>query len=86
MAAYTTQRYCDCSVSHRSHTTMAKCIWKRAAWVSGAGPYALLAHCQVLTVTLHRTAEAAERSKEGIDGACGHMCSSRHEIVELVLA
>ena len=86
MPTYKIYRQHGCTSRHRSYKTMATCIWKRAAWIVGNGPYATLAHCGVLTVTLHPTGEAAEVSKRTIDDtACGHQCSGRHEIVELAL-
>ena len=60
--------------------------WPKAEWICGRGRYALLAHCWVLTVSLHETRAAAEKQKEWIDkGGCGGCCSKRHEIVELNL-
>jgi hypothetical protein len=65
---------------------MGRCVWPRSEWVTGEGPYAVLAHCRVLTVMLHGSAAAAEASKKSIDEtACGGMCFKRHEIVQLVL-
>jgi hypothetical protein len=65
---------------------MAQCIWKRAVWIQGGGPFALLAHCRDLSVSLHQIAVSAESSKALIDSTgCGGMCSRQHEIVELVL-
>jgi len=45
----------------------ARCVWKRAAWVDGDGPYALLAHCRVLTLTLRPAEAEAEASKRIFD-------------------
>lgn len=60
--------------------------WRRAAWIDGDGPFALLAHCRVLTVTLHATRERAEHSKGIIDSTgCGGCCVRKHEIVELTI-
>lgn len=86
MASYKKYRQHYCSSSHRSYRTMAKCMWKRAVWVTGEGPFAVLAHCRVLSVTLHKTPEAAEAAKKTIDStACGGACNGRHEIVEVCL-
>ena len=57
---------------------------RKAAWIGGDGPYALLAWCKTLTVTLHQTMEEAEKSKASIDQiGCGGACSRRHEIVDV---
>ena len=75
---------CSCGKQHRTYRTLAKCIWPRAAWIAGRGPFALLAHCSVLTVTLHETLESALAAKNVIDRtACGHACHRAHKIVRL---
>lgn len=57
---------------------------KKAEWIEGDGQYALLAHCGVLTVSLHQTMESAEKDKKFIDTrACGGSCVGHHEIVDL---
>jgi hypothetical protein len=63
----------------------AKRKWgKAAAWISGNGRYALLAHCRMLTVTLWSTMDAAEAAKKQIDAtACGGACVRDHEILDL---
>lgn len=62
----------------------AKKKWRKAEWITGNGKYALLAHCDVLTITLWPTYEEAIRSKAFIDKfACGHACYKHHEIVEV---
>ena len=58
--------------------------WKQAEWVTGHGRIALLAHCRVLTITLHATMEKALLSKKQIDEhTCGGRCCRHHEIVDL---
>lgn len=58
--------------------------WQRAEWISGSGPFALLAHCGLLTVTLWETQEEAEEQKRMIDQiGCGGECFRHHEIVTL---
>jgi hypothetical protein len=75
-----------CQRRHRTYRAFANCVWPRAEWILGEGPFALLAHCSVLTVTLHTTLESAENDKRMIDGgACGHACHGDHEIIELLL-
>ena len=63
----------------------AKTRWgKKAEWIRGDGQYALLAHCGVLTVSLHTTMESAEKDKKFIDEcACGGSCVGHHEITDL---
>ena len=78
----TKTRRCRCSEPHASYSDFADKHWKEAEWISGDGPYALLAHCGVLTVTLHPTERKAEESKALIDRTgCGSGCGRRHEIV-----
>ena len=79
-------RRCRCKQDHRSYLDFAECYWKKAEWVSGEGPFAVLAHCRALTVTLHKTREKAEESQRFIDRfGCGGACDRRHEIVQIHL-
>ena len=77
----------SCHRAHRSYPTLARCVWRRAEWVTGAGPYATLARCRVLTVQLHPTLAEAEAAKRVIDrSGCGGRCpctGAGHEIVRL---
>lgn len=71
-----TYRRHNCTRSHRDVRTLAKCMFRRAAWITGSGPYALLAWCDVLTVTLHATPEDAQPFLDQIDDTgCGHACT-----------
>lgn len=71
-----------CSSRHRTIATLAKCMFSRAEWVNGSGPYACLAWCSVLTVSLHPTAAAAQETKSWIDRMfCGHACHGHHELI-----
>lgn len=73
-----------CERKHQTYSTLARCIWRRTAWIAGEGPFALLAWCQVLTVSLHESEDAALESKRAIDlSACGGRCTGRHEIIRL---
>jgi len=85
MSACKTYRRHDCTRRHRTYATLARCIWgRRAAWVMGEGPFATLAWCRTLTVSLHRTLEAATEAKGYIDStSCGGVCTGRHEIIRL---
>lgn len=70
----------------KGYKTLAKRRWgKKAVWVTGNGPYALLAPCGVLTVTLWSTLEGAEEAKQQIDlTGCGGRCLRfGHRIVNL---
>jgi len=74
------RHYCD--RSHRSYRTWARCVWRRAEWVVGDGPYATVAYCRVLTVELHQTLEDAQAALELIDTtACGGRCHGNHELI-----
>ena len=35
-------------------------LCRRAEWSSGSGPFAVLAHCNVLTITCHSTIDAKQ--------------------------
>jgi hypothetical protein len=72
--------------SHRSYRTLAKCLWPRACWIAGNGPWASLAYCRVLTIELHSTRERAEQAKRMIDSTgCGGGCYRQHKIARLGL-
>lgn len=67
-----------------NYRTTAKKRWPDAEWISGDGPYASLAHCNVLTVQLHTTRTGAERAISFIDRiGCGGACSRDHDLVVL---
>lgn len=63
----------------------AKKRWKKhLCWIVGDGRYALLAHCRVLTITLWKNLEDAEKRKAIIDKhRCGGWCVKAHEIIDL---
>ena len=78
----------NCSSNHWLYRRMARCIWRRAVWISGEGPYACVANCgRGTSVTLHETCESAQASKRQIDWlGCGGFCHwSGHKVVELEL-
>jgi len=57
---------------------------KKAVWIHGDGPFAVLAWCGELSVTLWQTNEEAEQAKARIDGTgCGGRCVRHHEIVDM---
>jgi hypothetical protein len=76
-----------CGRNHRSYETVAECLWPKATWISGEGPYAVLAHCnELLTVSLHPDEAIAEESIGVLDQfGCGYACGRRHEIIQISL-
>lgn len=76
----------NCTSKHRTLQTLTRCMFRRAEWIQGDGPYACLAWCSVLTITLHPTFDDAYHAKDHIDDhACGHACTNHHEIVVIDL-
>ena len=78
MKTYTQHR---CNRHHRTYATWAHCTWPRAAWITGDGPYALLARCDTLTVMLFKEETSAQERMSGLQ--CGHACTGNHEIVRI---
>lgn len=69
---------------HYDFREKADCIWPHAEWIDGNGPYAVLAHCRVLTIQMYRWEDEAVAAKARIDrSACGGMCVRHHELVKL---
>lgn len=84
MTAAVIYRRHNCIRRHRTYRTFAKCVWPRAAWISGNGPFAVVAYCRVTTVTLHTTASAAQNAIWTINSTgCGGRCSRHHKLVRL---
>lgn len=74
----------NCLGNHRTYNAFTRCAIKRVEWVAGEGRFAVIAWCQVPTVTLHNNATAARNAKEFIDAtACGGNCVRNHEVVEV---
>lgn len=70
-------------MSHGYHSK-AKRIWRKAAWVHGDGPIAVIAYCNVTTVSLHANRVDAQHSIDFIDRfGCGHRCGRDHRVVDL---
>jgi len=68
----------------RPYYSKAKIRWPRAIWISGEGRWARVAHCNGLTVELHKTKEEAEEAKCMIDSsACGGFCYGDHSVVDM---
>lgn len=73
-----------CSVRHRTLAPVTCCVWQAAEWVRGSGTWALIAHCNVFTVTLWQTRRDAERFRRAIDRTgCGSVCTRHHQIVRI---
>jgi hypothetical protein len=52
--------------------------------VHGDGPWALLAHCRDLSISLWDDPAEARDAKREVDRfACGGRCTRRHEIIDL---
>lgn len=81
-----TYRHHNCTRTHRTWTTLAKCIWPRAIWIHGNGPYASVARCgRGTTVLLAERLEDAQEAKELVDDTgCGGLCQRRHEVIQLL--
>lgn len=80
----TTRRCPVCYVQHRTLAPVTLCIWRAAYRVQGYGTWALLAHCDVFTVTLWTTRRDAERCRRALDlTGCGRICTRDHEIVRI---
>jgi hypothetical protein len=75
-----------CRRKHLTFQTAARCIWgRRAAWVEGSGPFAVVAWCDPLTVTLWPDLERAQRAFTNLDSSigCGSSCVGDHELIRL---
>jgi hypothetical protein len=78
-----TYRRHHCTHTHRTHHATAKCIWRNAEWIKGEGPYAVLAYCSVLTITLHATEQSANDAINEIgETGCGEKCEGEHSLTE----
>jgi hypothetical protein len=80
-----TYRRHNCTRHHRSHHTLANCIWPHALWITGNGCYATVSHCgRGITVQLHQTVDDARIALAAIDiGGCGGRCTDRHEVIDI---
>ena len=90
MSGVKVYRLHNCTRSHRSWITLAKCVWPKVAWgIIGDGPYATVSRCsrsedgwrKPHTVHLHMTLEQAHAAIA--DLICGGQCRGQHEIVKL---
>lgn len=80
MKLYTQHR---CARRHRSTDAFIRCAIPRHAWVSGHGNVALIAWCDVPSISLWPDADSAEHALA--DLRCGHACTGNHELVEIRL-
>ena len=73
-----------CSKHHKSARTFLRCAIPTAAWIHGTGNYALIAWCNMPTISLYQDpADAAQPLAAINGGACGQRCNGRHEIVHI---
>lgn len=80
-----TYRIHNCQAAHRTYRTLVRCMIPKAAWVAGEGQYALIAWCDVPTVSLHDDLANAIEKKGFIDRTrCGGRCTGHHDIVQIV--
>jgi hypothetical protein len=78
----------NCAATHRTYNRMARCIWRRACWVSGEGRYATIAQCGPTTVMLHAQLNAAREALALINSSgCGGVCrgAGGHRLIELMM-
>lgn len=78
-----------CQIVHRTAEQFVRCALGRVEWVTGAGPFAVVAYCPsggsngdpVTTVTLHADLAAARTTIARLDRVgCGARCQHLHEI------
>lgn len=85
-----------CERQHRSYRAVAQCLWRRAVWVMGQGPYATLS-CDnhdtkpylrrsrgSRSVVLHAALADALEAITVIDqSGCGGGCRRDHKLIDL---
>jgi hypothetical protein len=73
-----------CGRRHRGYQSLAECMWPDAAYVIGDGAFALLARCDLFTVSLYETRGEAQRRERALDArGCGRTCEGLHELRSL---
>lgn len=73
-----------CGRTHRGHQSLAECTWPEAAYIVGDGAFAVLARCDIFTVTLYETIDEARRRFRALDAnGCGQACEGAHELAGL---
>lgn len=74
-----------CGRVHHSFAATAACVWPGAGYVIGDGGFALVAHCDIESVTLYPSrAIALEHLADLERDGCGMQCKGDHEVVTLV--
>ena len=74
-----------CGRTHRGYQSLAECTWPDVGYVIGDGPFAVLARCDLFTVSLYDTIAEARRRKRALDAnGCGKTCEGQHELTALV--
>lgn len=73
-----------CGRTHHCWQSLAECTWPEAAFVTGEGPFALVARCGMVSVALYATAAEARRRWKRMDTVgCGRGCVHHHDVVHL---
>lgn len=76
-----------CEICHKCHQgwrTYSRCRFPSAVWIIGNGPIAVLAWCDVLTVSLRDDMESATATLDWIARSrCGHACTGNHNVVDV---
>ena len=68
-----------CGRTHYGYQSLAECTWPDVAYVIGDGAFALLARCDLFTVSLYETSAEARRRKRALDAnGCGKTCEGQH--------
>lgn len=76
-----------CGRVHHSFPGLAACIWPDAGYCVGDGGHALVAHCDIESVSLYPTRAQAERHLAELDtNGCGRSCTGDHAVVSMVSA
>jgi len=73
-----------CGRTHHGYQSLAECCWPEAAYLTGDGPFAVLARCGLLSVSLYPTRDEAQRRlRRLVADGCGRGCEGRHDLVDL---
>ena len=76
-----------CGRTHHGYQSLAECRWPEAAFVTGDGPWALIAKCDMVSVALYESREEARRRRKRLDTVgCGRTCDGLHDVVDLAQA
>lgn len=76
-----------CGRTHHGYQSLAECCWPDAAYVTGDGPYALVATCEMVSVALYDSESEARRRRSRLDTVgCGRGCERHHDLFDLAQA